>query len=329
MAIGHDASMTGLGEPQRVQVIGGIFPQLGAKAQLRRTFLPSEDIPKGPKVALLSDAFWRVTFGADPKIVGRSIRLGGQPFTILGVLSPNFLLNREVMPTVGGIEKPDLLLPLPLGAEAANRRGDENFNILARVKPGISMRQAQADVNLIAARIREKDHRDRTFTVSVVPLLEQVVGNVRTTVLVLLGSVSLVLLIACVNVANLLLSRSITRQKEIAVRASLGASRSRLVRLLVISEIALSLIRKPWGSGFASAATIPPKIHGEGSLVSSEPSSSTGSTSTFGWSSTFRIHSFPITACTLSPARRNLPIPWPRSWRVKFMPSSRAPRFST
>ncbi len=158
LAIGHDASMTGLGEPQRVQVIeatSSIFPLLGAKAQLGRTFLPGEDIPKGPKVALLTDAFWRVSFGADPKIVGRSIRLGGQPFTILGVLSPNFLLNREVMPTVAGIEKPDLLLPLPLGAEAASRRGDENFNILVRVKPGISMRQAQADVDLIAARIRE------------------------------------------------------------------------------------------------------------------------------------------------------------------------------
>src|SRR5271166_4962438 len=126
LAIGHDASMTGLGEPQRVQVIeatSSIFPLLGAKAQLGRTFLPAEDIPKGPKVALLTDAFWRVSFGADPKVVGRSVRLGGQPFTILGVLSPKSLLNREVMPTVGGIEKPDLLLPLPLGAEAANRRG--------------------------------------------------------------------------------------------------------------------------------------------------------------------------------------------------------------
>jgi predicted permease len=269
LAIGHDASMTGLGEPQRVQVIeatSSIFPLLGAKAQLGRTFLPSEDIPKGPKVALLSDAFWRVTFGADPKIVGRSIRLGGQPFTILGVLSPNFLLNREVMPTVGGIEKPDLLLPLPLGAEAANRRGDENFNILARVKPGISMRQAQADVNLIAARIREKDHRDRTFTVSVVPLLEQVVGNVRTTVLVLLGSVSLVLLIACVNVANLLLSRSITRQKEIAVRASLGASRSRLVRQCLAESIILGFIGGVVGLLFAGLCLFAVRVFDPGNI---------------------------------------------------------------
>jgi predicted permease len=269
LAIGHDGSMTGLGEPQRVQVIevtSNIFPLLGAKAQLGRTFLAAEDIPKGPKVVLLTDAFWRVSFGADPKIVGRSIRLGGQLFTILGVLSPNFLLNREVMPTVGGIEKPDLLLPLPLGAEAVNRRGDENFNILARVKPGISMRQAQADVDLIAARIREKDHRDRTFTVSVVPLLEQVAGNVRTTVLVLLGSVSLVLLIACVNVANLLLSRSITRQKEVAVRASLGASRSRLVRQCLAESLILGFIGGVMGLMFAGLCLFAVRMFDPGNI---------------------------------------------------------------
>jgi predicted permease len=254
LAIGHDSSMTGLAEPQRVQVIeatSSIFPLLGAKVQLGRAFTSTEDIPNGPKVALLSDAFWKSSFGADPHIVGRSIRLGSQPFTVLGVLSPNFLLNREVMPTVGGIEKPDLLLPLPLGADAANRRGDENFNILARVKPGISMRQAQSDIDLIAARIRDKDHRDHTFTVSVVPLLEQVVGNVRTTVLVLLGSVALVLLISCVNVANLLLSRSITRQKEIAVRASLGASRGRLVRQCLAESLTLGFIGGGVGLLFA------------------------------------------------------------------------------
>ncbi len=284
LAIGHDASMTGLGEPQRVQVIeatSSIFPLLGAKVQLGRAFLPAEDIPKGPRVAILTDAFWRVSFGADPNIVGRAIRLGGQPVTILGVLSPNFLLNREVMPTVGGIEKPDLLLPLPLGAEAASRRGDENFNILARLKPGISMRQAQSDIGLIAARIREKDHRDRTFTISVVPLLEQVVGNVRTTVLVLFGSVSLVLLAACVNVANLLLSRSISRQKEIAVRASLGASRSRLARQCLAESLTLGLIGGVAGLLFAGLCLFAVRLFDPGNIPRLETIGIDGSVLTF------------------------------------------------
>ena len=102
----------------------------------------------------------------------------------------------------------DLFLPLPFGADAVNRRGDENYNVMARLKPGVTMEQAQADVSMIAGRIRDKDKRDKTFTISVVPLLDQVVGNVRRALLVLLGSVALVLLIACANVANLLLTRA-------------------------------------------------------------------------------------------------------------------------
>ncbi len=163
-------------------------------------------------------------------------------FTVAGVLGPEFLLNDEVMPTVASIRKMDVFLPLPFGADAVNRRGDENYNLMARLKPGVTMVEAQTDVSLIAARIRDKDKRDQTFTISVVPLLDQVVGDVRRAMLVLLGSVALVLLIACANVANLLLTRATSRQKEVAIRTALGARWQRLVRQLLMESVLLGVM---------------------------------------------------------------------------------------
>jgi putative ABC transport system permease protein len=256
---GRSGSLIGRGgeapfpEPQRVEVLltsSSLFHMLGAKALYGRLILPDEDTPGKAPVVVISNAFWRRALNGDPNIVGKTIVLNGfssqkdpnNQFQVVGVLGPEFLMNAEIIPTVASIQQMDLFLPLPLGADAVNRRGDENYNIMARLKPGVTMTQAHADVAAIAARIREKDKRDKTFTIDVVPLVESVVGNVRLAVLVVMGSVTLVLLIACANVANLLLTRAASRQKEIAVRVALGARWQRLVRQLLTETALLGLM---------------------------------------------------------------------------------------
>ncbi len=186
--------------------------------------------------------------------VGKSITLDGNPITVAGVLTPSFLLNSEVMPAEGPLDKVDIFLPLPLGADAVTKRGDENYNLMARLKPDVSVAKAQADIDGIANRIRIKDKRDRTYGMTVIGLQEQVVGDVRRAVLVLLGSVALVLLIACANVANLLLTRAAGRQKEIAIRISMGAGWQRLVRQMLTESVLLSLLGGITGIGVAELA---------------------------------------------------------------------------
>jgi MacB-like periplasmic core domain len=139
--------------------------------------LPEEDQQAKPQTVVLTYGFWKREFAGDPNVVGRAITLDGHPHTIVGILSPSFRLNHEVIPTVAGIDKPEIFMSPEDEAKDPTNYGPENYNILARLKPGVTMQQAQSDIGVIAARIREEKHRDRSFTISVVPLTEQVVGN--------------------------------------------------------------------------------------------------------------------------------------------------------
>ncbi len=249
IAIGGNYNLTGQGDPERVGVIrvsSNLLPMLGARPALGRLLTPDEDSPGRPSTAVLTDGMWARRFGRDPHMIGKSIIINGQPYEIVGILPQSFSLSQEVLPLLYGTELAEIFLPLPLAPAAASQvRDHEDYNIVGKLKPGVSLPQAQAEMDTITAGLRrefpENYPPNGGLTFSIVPLLEQVVGNVRRPLWVLLGSVGFVLLIACANVANLMLSRAVARQQEIAVRTALGASRWRIVRQLLTESLLLSL----------------------------------------------------------------------------------------
>jgi predicted permease len=254
---GDAFTLSANGEPKNIfaaQVTPSFFSTLGVKPALGRDFLDGEMREDGPPVTILTDGFWRTEFGADPKVIGRVIHLDGKPATIVGVLPRDF----EFAPA----RSAPLWVPIHQSGDPITRRSLRWLSVFGRLAPGVSPDQARAEMQSINAQLARAYPKENGSTFFVMEsLTEQIVGKVRPILLILLGAVGFVLLITCANVANLVMTRSIGRRKEFAVRSALGASRASLFSQLLTESLLLSsigaavgLLGAQWGVNLLVAA---------------------------------------------------------------------------
>src|SRR5678815_1115672 len=249
---GWSPALTGnSGEPLRLQgtrASGLIFKTLGVSPILGRPFTPEEDVPGKNHVVVLGYGFWQRQFGGDAAVIGKRLILNNEPYDVIGVMPAAFRDFRGPAPS-------DLWTPLALPPDAFsdNRRTNEYLTLVARLKPSISVDRARGDMKAFASQLRAQypNNYPPDWTLKVTPMSDKVSGDIRPALLVLLGSVGFVLLIACANVANLLLARAASRIKEVAIRSALGATRRDLLRQLMAESLMLAMVGGVLGLGLA------------------------------------------------------------------------------